>query len=171
MPPELLGLPAANSPNGSVRSAAARQLSGALFGAAMRWAELELSTNGRYREPLKRRVSGTAFFSAVPMPQSRPELSSGLEQGEFLGSYWLMSELAEFCRRHRVPSKGNKGPVGATLAEAIACYRQSGSRRPEIKPQFEYNRHVREFYRANPGATNQQMLDAWWKKRARKSEL
>lgn len=99
MPPELLGLPAANSPNGSVRSAAARQLSGALFGAAMRWAELELSTNGRYREPLKRRVSGTAFFSAVPLPQSRPELSSGLEQGKFLGWYWHKSELAEFCRR------------------------------------------------------------------------
>jgi hypothetical protein len=71
----------------------------------------------------------------------------------------------------RLPSKGNEGPVGATLAEAIACYRQSGSRRPEIKPQFEYNGHVREFYRANPGATKQQMLDAWWKKRARKSEL
>lgn len=57
---------------------------------------------------------------------------------------------------------------GATLAEAIQSFRQADSSPSEIQPQFEYNRHVRAFYEANPGASRQQMLDAWWAKRNRK---
>lgn len=57
--------------------------------------------------------------------------------------------------------------AGATLAEAIQSFRQADSGPSEIQPQFEYNRHVREFHKANPGASRQQMLEAWWAKRNR----
>jgi hypothetical protein len=62
--------------------------------------------------------------------------------------------------------------AGRTLEEAVACYRQSvapGAPKTTIPPQLEYNRHTREFYEKYPGATRQQVLDAWWAKRSRRA--
>jgi SAP domain-containing new25/Domain of unknown function (DUF6434) len=58
---------------------------------------------------------------------------------------------------------------GRTLAEAVECYRQSvapGAPRQEIIPQNEYNRHTREFFAEHPGATREQALEAWKRRRA-----
>jgi hypothetical protein len=60
---------------------------------------------------------------------------------------------------------------GRTLAEAAICYRasiqRSGTRR-SIPRQLEYNQHFRDFFAAQPGATRQQAIDAWWQKRSRR---
>jgi hypothetical protein len=57
---------------------------------------------------------------------------------------------------------------GRTLAEASDHYRNSllQVKRP-IPRQFEYNRHMRAFYEANPGASREQALESWWARRAK----
>lgn len=59
--------------------------------------------------------------------------------------------------------------AGQTLQAAIEVWQQAQqSPRPaEIAPQFEYNRHTREFFAANPGASREQAIAAWWAKRGR----
>jgi hypothetical protein len=62
---------------------------------------------------------------------------------------------------------------GRTLAEAVECYFQSvapGAPRQEIIPQNEYNRHTREFFAEHPGATREQVLEAWKTKRSKRTE-
>lgn len=55
---------------------------------------------------------------------------------------------------------------GRTLADASAAY-LAGLSQPQapIGAQFEYNRHIREFFLANPGATRAQAIEAWWTRR------
>lgn len=56
--------------------------------------------------------------------------------------------------------------AGRTLAEASARYVDSLTQpRAAIGAQFEYNRHIREFFQANPGATRDQAIAAWWARR------
>ncbi|MEM7292167.1 MAG: DUF6434 domain-containing protein, partial [Pseudomonadota bacterium] len=57
--------------------------------------------------------------------------------------------------------------VGHTLEDAMACYRESliDNKKP-IAKQFEYNIHMRQFYRDNPGASHTDAVVAWWEKRA-----
>jgi hypothetical protein len=62
---------------------------------------------------------------------------------------------------------------GKTLAAAVTFYRSSAARekRP-IPPQLEYNRHFRNYFRDNPGASKEDAITAWWAKRdKRKAEL
>lgn len=61
---------------------------------------------------------------------------------------------------------------GRTLADAVVCYRESvhaGKSQLPIPKQLEYNQHFRDFFAATPGATRQQAIDAWWKKRSRRN--
>ena len=60
---------------------------------------------------------------------------------------------------------------GRTLAEAAICYRasiQPRSHKTSIPRQLEYNQHFRDFFAAQPGASRQQAIDAWWDKRSRR---
>ncbi len=61
--------------------------------------------------------------------------------------------------------------VGKTLQDAIDAWQQA-KRQPraetEIAPQFEYNRHVREFFKENPGKTLQDAIAAWNDKKAKR---
>jgi hypothetical protein len=60
---------------------------------------------------------------------------------------------------------------GRTLAEAVDCFKASmkpGQPKREIAPSLEYNQHTRAFFAANPGATRQQVIDAWWEKRRKR---
>jgi hypothetical protein len=64
---------------------------------------------------------------------------------------------------------------GKTLAEALDVYRKSMSqgrtcRDFEIADQFEYNRHMREYFLANPGASRIDAIAAWKEKRRRRKE-
>ncbi len=59
--------------------------------------------------------------------------------------------------------------VGKTLGNAIDGWHESKSRpkgSSEIGEQFEYNRHMRAFYDANPGATRADAIAAWKAKRS-----
>jgi hypothetical protein len=57
---------------------------------------------------------------------------------------------------------------GRTLADASECYESSRkSPSAQIAQQFEYNRHMREFHAANPAATHQQAVEAWWAHRGK----
>jgi SAP domain-containing new25 len=60
--------------------------------------------------------------------------------------------------------------AGHRLKEGLEIWRddQAGrraGRKDEILPQLAYNRHFREFFAANPGATREQAIAAWWIKR------
>jgi hypothetical protein len=60
---------------------------------------------------------------------------------------------------------------GRTLAEAVDCFKASvkpGQPKREIAPSLEYNQHTRAFFAANPGATRQEALAAWWDKRGKR---
>ena len=59
--------------------------------------------------------------------------------------------------------------AGRTLRDAALCYQQSvrsGRRTSAIPEQLEYNRHFREYFRENPGASREAAIAAWWVKRA-----
>lgn len=57
---------------------------------------------------------------------------------------------------------------GRTLADALEHFAQSLQAEPQpIAAQFEYNRHVRAFHLANPGAARADAIAAWWAKRER----
>jgi len=96
-----------------------------------------------------------------------------------IGPGWRCSrELSEFLKQHCGRGFRFNAPVrdyvhhriGATLAEVVKCYQLTAKSKRQIEPQFEYNRHVRDFYRANPGASKQQMLEAWWNLRGERKE-
>jgi hypothetical protein len=133
------------SPSGSKRELAER-------------IDAQLGGRQRVRVPRERRA-------AAAMPE-RFELSSEIGEG------WRCSQaLREFFREHVGASFHFNGALrdfirtgaGRTLAEALAHYESSrAAPTREIGEQFEYNRHTRAFFTANPGATRQQARDAWW---------
>jgi hypothetical protein len=60
--------------------------------------------------------------------------------------------------------------AGRSLKEGLEVWRDDqaerrAGRKDEILPQLEYNRHFREFFAANPDATRDQAIAAWWIKR------
>ncbi|MFK7804978.1 MAG: DUF6434 domain-containing protein [Anaerolineae bacterium] len=62
--------------------------------------------------------------------------------------------------------------VGQTLGEAIDGWHESKNRpkgSSEIGEQFEYNRHLRAFYDANPGAPRAEAIAAWKEKRSKRA--
>ncbi len=57
-------------------------------------------------------------------------------------------------------------PAGQTLADALNLYRNSQTEPAQpITAQFEYNRHMREFFDTNPQASMKEARLAWWHKR------
>ena len=63
--------------------------------------------------------------------------------------------------------------VGHTLGEALdgwhASKREAGGSN-HIGEQFEYNRHLRDYFRANPGAALEDALRAWKERRGKRAE-
>jgi hypothetical protein len=60
---------------------------------------------------------------------------------------------------------------GRTLAQAIERYRRSlVEPAAPIGAQFEFNRHVRAHRAAHPGASHDEVLAAWWTRRARRGD-
>ena len=54
--------------------------------------------------------------------------------------------------------------AGKTYKEAVAAY-HSIEHPKEIKPQFEYNQYIRDFFADNKGATLKDAIRCWyWKK-------
>jgi hypothetical protein len=58
--------------------------------------------------------------------------------------------------------------VGRSLAEAVTVYLRSQRAGPRpIAAQFEFNRHMRSYRSAHPGATHAQVVAAWRAARAK----
>jgi hypothetical protein len=60
---------------------------------------------------------------------------------------------------------------GRTLAEAMECFCASIRKdypKREIAPSLEYNQHTRVFFAANPGASRDEVIAAWWEKRGKR---
>lgn len=59
--------------------------------------------------------------------------------------------------------------TGKTLEEAIVTW-EAAQQHPKtekgIAPQFEYNRHIREYFKKHPGAALQEAIQAWYVKKA-----
>ena len=63
--------------------------------------------------------------------------------------------------------------AGKTLQDAAICYQHSlrkGRKKPAIPEQLEYNRHFREYFQQNPGATRQEAIAEWWVRRGARRE-
>jgi hypothetical protein len=172
----------------SIRPRLSAKLSPSEF-AAWYWLKSELAeycrrqglpSSGR-KEILHQRIaallSGAECEPAKPRQSGRSKMPSSFTLSTRIGPGWRCSrELGNFFRvycgrgfhfnaavRDYVHNR-----IGARLAEAVRCYQQTAGSKPQIEPQFECNRHVREFYRANPAATKQQMLNAWWALRGKR---
>lgn len=125
---------------------------------------------------------GKGIRKTAPMPE-RFELAT------IIGDGWRCSQgLRGFFEEHcgggfhfnealrRFIAMGS----GRTLAEAVALYRKSTGPghdragrccdRGEIGEQFEYNRHFREYFLTHPGATREEVIAAWKRKREGRRE-
>ena len=62
----------------------------------------------------------------------------------------------------------SQASAGKTLSDAVKIYQDSLLQKGTVTiigPQFEYNRHCREFFANHPGATRAEAIAAWRKKR------
>jgi SAP domain-containing new25 len=125
-------------------------------------------------------LAGQAL-STSPRPSRNAQMPTEFTLETTIGQGWRCSlPLGVFLRAHcgrtfrfnAAVRKFVHTQVGRSLAEAVECYRLSvapDSPQTEIAPQLEYNRHTREFYANNPGASRQQVLEAWWARRSRRA--
>jgi SAP domain-containing new25 len=63
---------------------------------------------------------------------------------------------------------------GKSLADVVACYRKSvlpGRKKAAIPTQLEYNQHFQDYFQANPGATREQAIAAWWTTRGQRKRV
>jgi SAP domain-containing new25/Domain of unknown function (DUF6434) len=140
-----------------------------------------ITTSGSKPELTQRVI---AFLNGASLPPSikirrRGNMPDVFSLSTVIGKGWRCNPaLGQFFRSHC----GNgfrfnaamrnfiHSEVGRTLEEAMHCYRASVSPsalKQEIIAQNEYNRHTREFFRQNPGASREEVLAAWWEKRNR----
>ncbi len=138
------------------------------------------------KEALAARIEAR-LSGADPHPPNAPRRPSGRMPAELtgetaIGPGWRCSQqLRAFFERECGPGFRFNGALrelvargdGTTLAQAVDLYRASLAAPPgEIEPQFEFNRHMRAFFAAHPGATPDQARAAWWDARnARRAEV
>jgi hypothetical protein len=122
-----------------------------------------------------------AFLSGRESPaESRPRspsalMPTSLNLTSVIAPGWRCSQaLREFFVAHVGPGFRFNAAIrdfihrqhGRTLAEAIDHYRHSlTAPKDQIADQFQYNRHMRAFHQANPGASQAEAVAAWWAKR------
>jgi hypothetical protein len=66
-------------------------------------------------------------------------------------------------------SGGVRHAAGRTLKEGIEIWKAANKvprGKTIIAPQFEYNRHIRDFFRANPGKSLRDAIAAWRTKKS-----
>ncbi len=133
---------------------------------------LGISTAGR-KDELAARVS--AALAGRPLPERAPRRRSRLEgplsretvipDGVVLSRNlreWFEGEVGADFRADRHLREFLHDGAGRTLGEAVDHYRATRDRPPsEIESQFELNRFTRRWWKANPGGTRAQLLEAW----------
>lgn len=75
---------------------------------------------------------------------------------------WFVAELGPGFRADRHMRKFLKEGAGKTLGDAADLWTSTrGVPSGGIEPQFELNRFTRQWWRANPDGSREQLLDAW----------
>lgn len=139
-----------------------------------------LPTSGS-KENLAERVA--AHLSGVPLPalsskrRGSSPMPTQFTASTVIGTDWRFTRALRdyFIEVHGASFHFNEAMRrfivagnGRTLAEASQCYLDSLKEGPRpIAQQFEYNRHIREYYAAHPGASREEALESWWAKRGR----
>ena len=119
--------------------------------------------------PLPKRM--TSARAVIRMPSTfRPDLliEPGWRCNPALGAYFRSTLGNGFCFNKAMRDFIHT-QHGKTLLEAEHCYLASlrpDAARPPILRQLEYNQHFRDFYAANFGASREDAIKAWWKKRS-----
>jgi hypothetical protein len=123
-------------------------------------------------------LGGNAAPTPTPRPMRRGVMPQTFSLRTTIGQGWRCNPaLGAFLRSHCGAQFRFNAEVrdfihhgeGRTLREAIECYKASvapGFVRREPPAQLEYNRHIREFFIANPSAKRADALAAWWATRA-----
>jgi hypothetical protein len=133
---------------------------------------LGISTGGR-KDELAARVS--AALAGRPLPKEAPRRRSRLEgplsretvipEGLILSRNlreWFEGEVGADFRADRRLREFLQEGAGKTLGEAVDHYRATRDQPlSEIESQFELNRFTRRWWKANPGGTRAQLLEAW----------
>jgi hypothetical protein len=133
---------------------------------------LGISTGGR-KDELAARVS--AALAGRPLPKEAPRRRSRLEgplsretvipEGLILSRNlreWFEGEVGADFRADRHLREFLQEGAGKTLGEAVDHYRATRDQPlSEIESQFELNRFTRRWWKANPGGTRAQLLEAW----------
>lgn len=134
--------------------------------------DLGVSTGGRKAE-LAARVKAALADEPLPDSSGRPrtrlegELTRDtvIPDGVVLSRHlrdWFASELGPGFRADRHLREFLRDGAGRTLGEAADHYRATRDSPPqEVESQFELNRFTRAWWRANPGGTRAQLLEAW----------
>ncbi|MCP4137672.1 MAG: cytoplasmic protein [bacterium] len=108
----------------------------------------------------------------------KAEMPKQFKRETVVGEGWRCSqELRKFFEKELGEKFRYDGPmrdfikkdgIGKTLGDAIALWHEEKKKpreEKEIAKQFEYNRFVREFFKENKGASLQDAIAAWRKKR------
>jgi hypothetical protein len=142
---------------------------------------LGVSTTGSKPE-LTARVAAALDGRTIPTAAARRRAAAMPDHFSLrtrIGHGWRCNPaLGAFLRQHAGPRfRFNAAvrdfvhtQVGAPVSAILDCYRASvapGAPRRELPPQLEYNRHMREFAQAHPGASRQEMMAAWEARKAR----
>lgn len=125
-------------------------------------------------------LDGTVLHIAASLPR-KGKMPSAFTLETVIGEGWRCNRaLGDFLRAQcgkgfrfnalvRNLIHTQPGITVADLVDAYLAGETSDTPVAEIPAQFEYNRHTREFYANNPGASRQQVLKSWWAKRSRRT--
>lgn len=138
-----------------------------------------LSTGGSKTEITERVAvflsSGERVAPTSAGARRTPPMPTLFARETVIGAGWRCSEplraffrqeLGERFRFDGVMRDFIRDGEGKTLEEMITAWSRPREK-TAIAPQFEYNRHMREFFEQHPDATRGAALEAWRQKRAR----
>ena len=146
--------------------------------------ELRISGVGSKPE-INARISASLAGASAPARtprRARGEMPVAFRTDTFIGAGWSCNPaLGAFFRAQCGNAFRFNAAVrafihtqeGQPLSAAIDCYRASvapGAPRQALAAQLEYNRHTRDYYRNNPGATPGEVVAAWRVRRSRPTD-
>ena len=144
----------------------------------------KLSTSGSKIEITERiRVfleSGTIVSPTRPKAK-RGKMPTEFSRDTVVGTGWSSSQALRAFFEQEIGSNFHfdgvmrdfvkKDGVGKTLQDGIDLWHESRNRpKSDIAPQFEYNRHFRAYFEANPNATREEAIAAWHAKRGKAAD-
>ena len=124
-------------------------------------------SGGELKIAAKRRANGEMPTKFTP----QTVIGEGWRCNPALGAYFRKA-CGNGFRFNAIMRDFIHSGAGQTLADAAVRYRASvapDSPRTPIPGQLKYNQHFRDFFAAQPTATRQQAIAAWWERRSRRN--